>query len=86
MKGIFLRYALSVGVLMLVTAGCDHPPEAPTSTAAQRWSQLERNDFLLSRYNGIALPSNKPPALSFRRGHRVTGNICNRFTGLGHVP
>ncbi|WP_035065169.1 META domain-containing protein [Nitratidesulfovibrio termitidis] len=84
MKDIFLCYVVSVGMLMLVTAGCDRSTETPPSAAALSWSQLARSDFLLSSYNGTAFWSNKPPTLSFHSNNKVSGSICNRFTGLGH--
>ncbi|WP_051384291.1 META domain-containing protein [Nitratidesulfovibrio termitidis] len=76
---------LLLGVLTLTNVGCERAPDASPKATYDTWDMLARSDFQLVSRNGGQLSGNRQPTLSFHRDNRVSGSICNRFTGHGYV-
>lgn len=76
---------LLLGMLTLTIVGCERAPDASPKATYDAWNGLARSDFQLVRRNGKPLTGNRQPSLSFHRDNRVSGSICNRFTGFGQI-
>ncbi|WLI77464.1 heat shock protein HslJ [Kosakonia sp. H02] len=76
MKKIITLVALSV-----VLAGC-----VSSRTVLLKPEQLENQRFVLTTVNGQAItPGEQAPEIRFDKDMRVSGKMCNGFTGQGKL-
>ncbi|MCC8194967.1 MAG: META domain-containing protein [Deltaproteobacteria bacterium] len=68
---------LCSAVLLTVLAVACANAKAPAQ------ADLLHRRFVLATVDGDPFPAMNPPDIEFNEGFRVSGRICNRYTGLG---
>ncbi|GHV54995.1 hypothetical protein FACS1894206_08900 [Deltaproteobacteria bacterium] len=84
-----MKHYFCLSVLVLALALSSACAQAPSMRAASPKSPLAGRSFTLVGVNGQAISESGPPAnspeIAFDDDMRVTGRMCNRFTGQGRL-
>jgi heat shock protein HslJ len=78
-----MKKVITLLALSMLLAGCVRSGANNVSVKAD---QLAQHRFVLDTVNGQAVaPGEHPAELSFDKDLKVSGNMCNRFTGQGKL-
>lgn len=77
-KRIFIAI-MTVASLVLATAACSE------EKAVVKKETLLHHNYELTSLNGKAVGWERIPEIAFNEGFRVSGRICNQFTGMGEL-